>query len=605
VSRRALYAFELAVLLALPHLAVAQQVQLQVPPAPHYAGAPIEIRLAVEGFAEEPQPEVSVATPARGRLEFVGVSPSVSSSITIIDGRVSQSKEVRFIYQYRYLATEPGTVEIGPFSVSQGPLDRTARPVQLEILSVPLSDRLRVELRIPEEPRYVGEHVPVTLEFGLDSELQKNLYSFTLRAPLFDLTDDFQFLEESEPEGDVEVNVETDAGTLRLRGSLSQAVSNGQSFAVVSVTRTLVPLRSGSYEIDPATLVVRERTRWQPDFLGGRQAVPVQKLRAIDRSRVLQVKPVPQQGRPPSFAGAVGRGYTLDVSADRTVVQVGEPIALSFVLRGEGNLESAALPPLDAEGLLTPSDFRVPEGDLAGQYEAGVKRFTAVVRVLDENVREIPALAYSWFDPESERYATTRSRPIALSVRPGEMVAADDVFSPPSEAGEDAPTQERAESGVKPGAPEAALALTGADLAIERNLSVLLRGRREAFGGPWVPVGLYVGASLLVLAALLDRRRRDVDPALAQRRGVLERELQRLRDAAHLPADEAVAEVARALRRMLAEVPAARSDEIEAFLVACDARSYAPAAQRQSAAPDEGFDARALALAKRVSESSR
>jgi hypothetical protein len=605
VSRRALHAFELAVLLALPHLAIAQQVQLQVPPPPHYAGAPIELRLAVEGFAEEPQPEVGAAPPVRGRLEFVGVSPSVSSSITIIDGQVSRSKEVRFIYQYRYLASEPGTVEIGPFTVSQGQLDRTTQPVRLEILSVPLSDRLRVELRVPEEPRYVGEHVPVTLEFWLDSDLQKNLYSFTLRAPLFDLTDDFQFLEESEPAGDVEVNVETDSGTLRLRGSLTQAESSGQSFAVVSVTRTLVPLRPGSYALDPATLVVRERTRWQPDFLGGRQAAPVQKLRATDRSRVLKVKPVPQQGRPPSFAGAVGRGYTLEVSADRTVVQVGEPIALSFVLRGEGNLESAALPRLDAEGLLARSDFRVPEGDLTGQYESGVKRFTAVVRVLDENVREIPALAYSWFDPESERYATTHSRPIALSVRPAEMVAADDVFSLPSEAGEDSLAQERSESETKSSAPEAAFPLTGADLAIERDPSALLRGRREAFGGPWVPVGLYVGASLLLFAALLDRRRRDVDPALARRRGALDRELERLRDAARLPADEAVTEVARALRRMLAEVPAARSDEIETFLVECDARSYAPAAERQSAAPDERFHARALALAKQVSECSR
>ena len=45
---------------------------------------------------------------------------------------------------------------------------------------------------------------------------------------------------------------------------------------------------------------------------------------------------------------------------------------------------------------------------------------------------------------------------------------------------EDSPAQERAESGAKPGAPEAALALTGADLAIERNSSVLLRDRRAA-----------------------------------------------------------------------------------------------------------------------------
>jgi hypothetical protein len=595
----------MALMLWLPRLAVAQQVHLQVPPAPHYMGTPIEIRLSVEGFEEEPQPEASVQAPARGRLEFVGVSPNVSSSVTILNGQVTRSREVRFVYQYRYLAAEPGPVEIGPFVVAQGQVRRTTQPVRLQIQAVPLSDRLRVELRLPDEPRYVGEHIPVSLEFWLDSELQKNLYSFTLRAPVFDLTDQFQFLEDAAAQGDVDVSVETDAGTLRLRGSLSQAVADGQSFAVVSVKRTLVPLRPGRYALEPATLVVRERTRWQPDFLGGRQSAPVRKLRATDRARVLEVKPVPQQGRPPSFAGAVGRGYTLEVTADRTVVQVGDPITLSLVLRGEGNLASAGLPPLDAEGLLLPSDFRVPEGDLAGRYEGGEKRFSAVVRVLDENVREIPALSYAWFDPETERYETIRSRPIALSVRPAEMIAADDVFSLPPDEGAGAPGEGPVRAEAAPGLARVAFALTGADLAIERDPSRLLRDRREAFGVPWVPAGLYVGASLLVLGAFLDRRRRDVAPALVRRRSVLERELQCVRGAERLPADEAVAELARALRRMLVEVPEARDDDIDAFLRESDARSYAPADQRQPAAPDEPLLARARVLATQVAERAR
>ncbi len=579
-------------LLITPRLAAAQRVQLQVPQGTLYVGTPIELRLTAEDFEEDPQPEASVPSPDKGQLELVGVSPQVSTSVTIINGRITQSKQVRFVYRYRYLPTEPGTVEIGPFVVTQGALRRATQAIRLQVGEVPLSDRLRVSLRLPEEARYVGEHVPVTLEFWLDTDLQENLHSYTLRAPVFELGESFQILDEPEAEADLEVNIETASGRVRLPGSVSQVVSNGQRFTVVSVTRTLVPLHAGSYELEPATLVVNEFTRWERGLFSGRRGA--RKLRATDRPRVLEVKPVPREGMPPSFAGAVGRGYTLEVSADRTIVQAGDPITLHFVVRGEGNLESAGLPPLNAEGLLPPSDFRVPEGDLTGQYEEGKKHFTAVVRVLDESVREIPPLAYSWFDAQQGSYQTTRSRPIALSVRPAEVVAAEDVFSAEAEGEYEPEETEVRDAGT--------FTLTGADLAIERDLSVLLRDRRRGPIGPWMPVGLYAGTSLLVLAALFDRRRRDVDPVLVRRRKLLEAELGRLRGAANLPGDRAVVELAQALRRMLAEVPEARSVEIDEFLSECDARSYAPAGQRQTAQLDEEFQGRALALARGITE---
>jgi hypothetical protein len=581
-----------AMLLASPWLATAQRVQLQAPQGTLYVGTPVELRLTAEDFEEEPQPEASVAVPEKGRLELVGVSPQVSTSVTIINGQVTQSKEVRFVYRYRYLPTEPGTVELGPFVVTQGSLSRATQAIRLNVGEVPLSDRLRVRLKLPEEARFVGEHVPVTLEFWLDSDLQANLHSYSLRAPVFELGESFQVLDEPASESEVEVNIETASGGIRLSGSVSQAVANGQRFVVVSVTRTLVPLRAGRYELEPATLIVNELTQWQRGLFTGRRGT--RKLRATDRSRVLDVKPVPREGMPPSFAGAVGRGYTLEVSADRTIVQVGDPITLQLTLRGEGNLESAGLPGLNAEGLLPPSEFRVPEGDLTGRYEEGEKRFTAVVRVLDERVREIPAMSYSWFDAQQGAYQTTRSRPIALSVRPAEVVAAEDVFS--AEAKEQEEPEEVEERGAE------SFTLTGADLAIERDASILLRDRRRGPKGPWMPVALYAGTSLLVLAALFDRRRRDVDPALLRRRKLLEGERARLRGAAKLPGDRAVVEIAQSLRRMLAEVPEARSVGLDAFLAECDARSYAPADQRRTAQLDPEFHARALALADEIVE---
>jgi hypothetical protein len=592
----------LASALLAPRPAAGQSVVVQAPRGPQYLGAPIEIRVIAEGFDDDPEPEASVAPPERGRLELAGVHPNVSQSISIIDGRISRSKRTQFIYLYRYLAMEAGEVEIGPFTVKQGSVSRQTQSVRMRLQPVPTSDRLRVELRVPEEPRYVGERIPLMLEFWLEAGLQDNLRSYSLRAPLFELRDDFQFLDDPGSPGDTDVTLETASGKLRLRGSIRQASAGGQRFLVVSVERTLVPLRAGRYALEPATLLVEEATSWTRDFLGGRRPTRGRKLQAVDRARVLDIKALPRDSQPASFAGAVGRGFTLEVSADRTVVQVGDPIALSLTLRGEGNLATAGLPPLDAEGLLPDAQFQVPEGDLAGELEAGAKRFTAVVRVREGGTREIPARSSSWFDPDTGSYATTRSRPIALSVRPAEVIAADDVFSAGAAGEADAPAQAEPRPEGGPGDAGGGLALTGADLAIERDVATLLSDGGDVVGGRWLAGGLYTGASLLLLAALWDRRRRDVDPQVLRRRRLLDREHRRVRDAVGLPADEALTELAGALRRMLAEVPDARSAELDALLGECDARSYAPAGRRRSEPVDPDLLERARVLAERLAE---
>jgi hypothetical protein len=545
-------------------------------------GTPTEVRLHLEGFAEEPHPEVAVADPAQGSLELIEAAPQVSTAITIINGQVSQRKEVRFVYRYRYLSMHTGSVEIGPFVVTQKSVQRTAPAVRLELRDVPLSDRLRVLVRLPEEPGYVGQRIPVTLEIWLEPELQTNLHSYTLRAPVFELGEAFQFVEEPSGPGGLEMTVETATGRL-------------------SVTHALVPLRAGHYPLDPATLVVRELEPWPPARFGAASGGSARQLRATDVPRTLEVRPIPGEGRPASFAGAVGRGFTLEVSADRTIVGVGDPITLSFTLRGEGNLETAGLPALDAEGLL-PAGFRVPEGDLAGDLEDGSKRFSAVVRVRDADVDEIPPLAYAWFDPELGRYETTHTQPIALSVSAAEVIAADDVLRAEEETAAGA---RRAEASAARAAEQAApFSLSGADLAIERDPRVVLRDPRTVPGRLWLPAGLYLAGVLVLVAALADRRRREVDPTLARRRDRLREEVRHVRQAVKLPAEEAVAELARSLRRMLAEVPEARAEDLDTFLEECDARSYAPD-RGGDASLDETFRARALALATALEERAR
>ena len=592
--------------MALP--ASAQEVGVQVARGPHYAGDTIRVQVMATGFEEDPPPEVRVASPKQGRLEFAGMSPTVSSSIQIRNGQISRTKDVRFVYEYRYTAGSPGDASLGPFEVSQGATVRRGSAVRLRIVPMSASDDIGVRLVLPESPVYVGARLPVVLTLEMTEAIEENLQSYSVQVPFFAPSQAFRFLDSESAlgtgsgqnrfgpmdPGERKFKVSTGDGVIELSGTVSTRTRTGAPRVVVEISRTVVPMEPGVHAIPGSQLRVDEVTRWRRDLFGRPQAGRIQKIRAVAPPSEIRVEPVPLEGQPASFAGAVGRGFELEVTADRSVVAAGEPIELVLTLRGDG-LSNAALPPLDVDGLLPLEDFRVPTDFLSGTVEDGAKRFTAVVRVLHEGVKEIPPLEYAWFDPEIEDYVVTRSRPIALSVGPSQRVGAADVRSPrvpelPSTPGTETPS----------GSP--AMGMAGADLAIERDprkLAAIPPGVGSRRASWWV--ALYVVSAGVVLGALWDSRRRGLDPVLAGRRRRLAAARQRVERAALAGNEGEVAgEIASALREMIAERPDSRNAELDAFLGECDAQSFAPAGSARRV--DEEFFVRALELARAIEE---
>ena len=592
----------------------AQQLQLGVAKGPHYVGTFVEIEVPATGFPGEAVPELEVPAPASGRLDFVDLQRSSSQSITFVNGRMTRREEVRAVYRYRFVAAAPGRVALGPFVLSQGGVQRQSAPLQLQFREIERSDRLQVRLELPEGPIFVGQRVPIAVEFWLDAELQKNLHDYSLQVPLFDRTDKFRFVDAPPAAGATDVTIKTAQGKLSLSGSTREETRGGTKFLVVTVPRTMIASRSGTVDVGRASLIADEATRWQRDFFGGRRVTHVRKLRAVDRPRRVEVAAVPSVNRPESFAGAVGRGYSLEVSADRSVVQVGDPITLTLTVHGEGNLASAGFPLLSANGLLDPRKFRVPVGDLTGKVEGDTKRFTAVVRALSLDVREIPALEYTWFDSDTRAFQTTRSLPIALSVRAAKLVGADDVVSAAPSADPGPALRESGRELSKPGEapttasavsdPRAVTALTGADLAIVRDVARLAMGSSSTVSaGVLLAVG-YVAPCLLLGLSFVDRKRRSIDPAVIRLRKSLEVQHKRITAASSLSGRERAREFADALREMTALVPDARSPALDAFLGECDALVYAPGEVRSPTGGPSGepLEERARGHARHIVE---
>ena len=148
------------------------------------------------------------------------------------------------------------------------------------------------------------------------------------------------------------------------------------------------------------------------------------------------------------------------------------------------------------------------------------------------------------------------------------------------------------------------LALTGADLAVERDAGLLLRDERVSGGNVVALASLYSLGIGCVALAVVDRRRRDIDPVVAARRRRLASSRRDAEAALALPEREAAAALAHALRAMLAQVPASGSVELDSLLGECDARSYAPANAATAPLPPE-LQQRARKVASALEEAGR
>jgi len=523
--------------------------------------------------------------------------------VQIINGRVTKTETSNFACVWEFTAARPGTYRLGPFFMEQGGEKGRSQRYGLKIEAVPEDPRIKLNVKLPDHPVYLGQRIPVRVELWLEEDLQESIRGYTIRGELFDREGDFRFVGDPAPDrGGQTLNIQTASGESILKAVVQRRTSGRRTYLVVVADRTLMPLRAGEFAFEPATLNVTEVTGWQRDLFGGRRPAETRRIFAQDAARTLIVKSPPEKGRPPSFAGAVGRGFSLDVTADRSVVQLGDPITLTLTIHGDGNLANVALPGLDGDHGFSPRQFRLPEGDVSGEIIGDAKVFKLPVRVLDDGVREIPALHYSWFDPELDRYETSESRPIALSVRPAQVISAADVVSAspegeaPSEPEEDSGDGDSADDVSRP-AMRGSFSLTGADLSLEEDRARLVPSRGGSLG---MRIAAYGGSLLCLGLALAIRRRARLDPVVREQREVYQAQCKRVEAARGLPRSQAIAEMAAAVREILAVLPESRTPAVEHFLQECDAVIYSP-----GTSPSEGLEPELTSLADALLEEIR
>lgn len=573
-------------------IATAQDVDVRVATEkpPHYVGVPAIVQLTVEGLQSDPDPKCTVESDSPEiRAELAGISPRIMQRMFQSGNQIRRIEQVTHIIQFQITASKPGEHEVGPFVIAQNGVEKRVDAIKMSFQQVPTTDDMRVKLVLPKTA-YPDQRVLAEIQWWYAGDTE-NVKRLTIAAPIFD---QFQFAADPPPpRGGSRLPIQTDQGTVSLAATATDELADDKRFTVVSAKRTLIPSRPGTYQIAPVTATIELVTQWDnrrrspfgfggslfdEAFGGNRRAAKVELYRAADEPMTFQVLPFPTGNRPESFSGAVGKGFSLAVSADRTVVRVGEPIRLTLDLRGDGNLEGAALPGLSADGGLDPDRFRVPKGGAAGVFDSqqGTKQFVVSVRVLDESINEIPAIAYSWFDPEDERYQTTYSKPIALRVMPTQIVGADSVVS--SRAKSTTAGLQTGKNGMEdsPTTGIGSSSFGGVDLSIENDSETLLRRPAPLLSNVSLQFAGYALGSLCLVVAVVDRRRRQIDPAVRRSSAIMREQRNRITAAAQLPEKKAARQIADALQIAAAQDPSADRSTIQNIMSECDAIAFSP-----------------------------
>lgn len=195
---------------------------------------------------------------------------------------------------------------------------------------------------------------------------------------------------------------------------------NGEPYRYVVLRKTvLYPQKTGKLNIEPLTLNISvEVPGNRRDIFGNRFYETVDKVVAAG-NRIINVKPLPEAGKPAGFTGAVGKNLDLKVSVDKTELRATESLQAEVKVTGQGNLKLFDLPPLTVPASMEQYEPQYTENvvtTLSGMQGSISNTYTLVPQ--SRGKYPIPPMSFSYFDLNSQSYKTLSSQEIMLDVAP-------------------------------------------------------------------------------------------------------------------------------------------------------------------------------------------
>lgn len=282
---------------------------------------------------------------------------------------------------------------------------------------------------------------------------------------------------------------------LPAQPALNSRVIEGIEYKEAKIHEVILyPTVSGELMIPPLRMVFEFQDRRQDPFDSffnspfGSGMFGVRQESRSTSTTALQVRPLPEEGKPPGFSGAVGL-FKLEAELKNPSVKAGEAITMTVTLRGNHGLKTIGTPV--APDLPRFKVFDPKAGEVAPDpQEPGwwKRSFDYVLVAHEPGEYTIPGFTFSYFDTGTESYQTLKTPDVSVSVAPA---PGGNLPLPYSPAGRE-------------------LTLLNADVRYIKTADKL-SNQVEAYRSSWFAVMMVIPVILIPSLLLLDARRRRLE----------------------------------------------------------------------------------------------
>ncbi len=204
--------------------------------------------------------------------------------------------------------------------------------------------------------------------------------------------------------------------------NIDTSIYKGERYNFVEWRKVvLYPQRAGKLEIKPLSLDVTVNVpTGKRDFFQRVIYTQVPKLVSAG-NLTINVKPLPTEGQPVDFSGAVGN-FSIDVTTSKKQLKANESLQAKVKISGRGNLRLFGMPNLQTPSAIEQYEPETSENirsNLSGMSGSITQSYTLIPQV--QGKYPIPSIEFSFFNPKKKTYETIKSSEQLVDVTEGPL----------------------------------------------------------------------------------------------------------------------------------------------------------------------------------------
>lgn len=372
----------------------------------------------------------------KGLTVLSGPNTSTSSSLQFINGHMSQSYTITF--SYIVMAEKTGTFYVQPATINVKGQQYRSNKLQIDVVKgTPRNSNagsntyqrgnnrktvagsqetigskdVFIKASINNSHPYLGQQIVVT-------------YKLYTRLPVSNLAID----KISSFKGFWSQDLLGNNSTLEQ----STTTIDGHKYVVATIRKlALIPQQMGKLTINPMQLKcvvqlrVQRKTSGDPFDNFFNDSFFNQNVRNVNKTLMsnaihINVKPLPQAGKPACFAGAVG-DFKFETNIDKPDLTTNDALTYTINITGRGNIELIDAPKVDFPPDFETYDAKVTTNPIKTNIGiSGSKKFEYLAIPRNPGNFTIKPVSFCYFNPVDKKYHTITSPSYSIHVKKGQ-----------------------------------------------------------------------------------------------------------------------------------------------------------------------------------------